>query len=285
MKYSFIVPVFNSEEYVVACLNSILGQKSNDYEIIIIDDGSKDKSASLIKEIMVENPQIIYLKQKNKGHSIARNRGINIAQGEYIIFVDSDDEVEEDLLLNLNKYTENNDVDIIRYRVNCIEEINSDRFEVPFFDNLEGVEALKVFCMSNKIFATPWTYAIKREIFINNNLFFAPKKFHEDFGLMPLLILKANKVSSIDFVGYKYIKRKNSLVTKTNHKIEYIRAKDFLYHYRQLIKYIKKAKMSAEYKKIFYEYFTKRTYIKLSNLEDEVKYKLTKLKTEEKYDD
>ena len=90
------------EGYLKKCLDSILNQSFVDYEIILVNDGSTDQSLSIIKEYMSKYPDIKLINQENKGLSEARNAGLKEARGNYVLFVDSDDFIDKDLLLNLN---------------------------------------------------------------------------------------------------------------------------------------------------------------------------------------
>ena len=90
MKLSIIVPVYNVEKYIVKCISSLLDQQTNDYEIIIVNDGTKDKSIDLIKKTFNDS-KIAIIEQENQGLSAARNTGVRHSKGEYIWFVDSDD--------------------------------------------------------------------------------------------------------------------------------------------------------------------------------------------------
>ena len=102
-KVSVIVPVFNSENYLEKCLDSILSQTLNDIELILINDGSTDNSLSIIKNYSRKYSNIIYKSKKNEGQAIARNIGIEMATGEFICFVDSDDYIENTMLEKLYK--------------------------------------------------------------------------------------------------------------------------------------------------------------------------------------
>ena len=97
-KFSIIVPVYNVESYLAKCLDSILCQSYKDYEIIAINDGSTDNSSKILKEYVDKYDNIIVINQENQGLSQARNNGVKEAKGEYIIFADSDDFIEKDLL-------------------------------------------------------------------------------------------------------------------------------------------------------------------------------------------
>ena len=96
VKISVIVPVYNVEKYLKKCLNSLINQTLNDIEIICVDDGSTDSSIEILKEFELKDDRIIVISQKNEGAATSRNKGINLAKGEYISFVDSDDWLELD---------------------------------------------------------------------------------------------------------------------------------------------------------------------------------------------
>ena len=95
--YSVIVPIYNSEAHLRRCLDSIINQTNCDFELILVNDGSKDKSGEICKEYAKKDNRVVYIETENKGVSSARNTGINNAKGDYIGFVDSDDEVFADM--------------------------------------------------------------------------------------------------------------------------------------------------------------------------------------------
>ncbi len=271
MKYSFIIPVYNSEKYIERCLLSILNQKCGkiNFEIIVINDGSTDNSEQIIFRIMETYLQKInYYKQNRLGVSVARNKGIIESQGEYIVFIDSDDMLAKNFFVNNNDIVNSGKYDIIKNRVRCIENnLNNNRFDVPFFYNMSGEQALTLFCNSNKIFATPWSYIIRKELMIKNKLYFTPDRLHEDYGLIPIVISKSKKVASLDYYGYIYIKRPNSLVTTSDIRSEINRFNDFVYHSNNLINYFKTVNdFSDENKIIICKYFCERLKIKRNNL-------------------
>ena len=101
IKVSIIIPVYNVEKYLEECVNSILNQKIKNYEIILVDDGSTDSSGEICDKMSANNQEITVIHQKNQGLSEARNSGIKKATGEYLMFVDSDDFINENV--NLNK--------------------------------------------------------------------------------------------------------------------------------------------------------------------------------------
>ncbi len=115
-KISIIIPVYNSEKYIRRCLNSILNQTFQDFEIILIDDNSKENSLKIISEIeKIHKDKIKILKNaKNVGAGASRNKGLKIASGEYITFIDSDDYIEKNTLKRMHESCVNTDSDIAR---------------------------------------------------------------------------------------------------------------------------------------------------------------------------
>ena len=103
MKLSIVIPVYNVEKYVNRCLLSVLNQKvsSNEYEIVIVNDGSTDSSLSIVEEMIESYNNVILVSQENAGLSAARNRGLLLAKGDYIWFVDSDDWIDDDSLISI----------------------------------------------------------------------------------------------------------------------------------------------------------------------------------------
>lgn len=244
-KFSIIIPVYNVEKYIEKCLDSIFNQTLKDFEVIVVNDGTKDKSIELIK-----NYDIKIINQKNQGLSAARNRGVKEATGEYLLFLDSDDYLEKDTLKELNKSLKNNP-DIVRFQIREVYEdgktINYE--EIPF-DNKSGVEAFKLITKYHFV-ENAWCYTIKRKYYLEEKFSFRVGTYHEDFGLMPLVILKANKVNSISYIGYNYIQRQGSIMNikdynKTKKKVE-----DFYNHYLFLLEEANKTNLDTTYFKSF----------------------------------
>src|SRR5574344_49484 len=109
---SFIIPIFNTEKYLKQCLNSIISQTLSDIEIICINDGSTDNSLCILENFAKKDKRIKVINQKNKGQSAARNKGITLAKGEYIAFVDSDDWAQPDMLEKMYNRATQDDTDV-----------------------------------------------------------------------------------------------------------------------------------------------------------------------------
>ena len=234
VKFSIIVPVYNTEEYLERCIESILKQTFEDFEIILINDGSTDNSKKIIADYQKQYPEKIkVVNKKNGGLSSARNKGVSKAKGEYILFVDSDDYIEKGLLKTLNTKTKDCP-DLIRFQ---IKEIRDNKIcmhrELPF-ETVKGDKAFKKIIKYHYV-ETAWCYAYRREFYKKNKFSFSEGKYHEDFGLIPYVIMCASKVKSIGYVGYNYVIRSGSIMTEVNYEKNKKKAEDFLYHYKNLV--------------------------------------------------
>lgn len=124
MKLSIIIPVYKVEEYVENCLKSIVAQDipTDDYEIIVINDGSPDNSKEIILEFQKHQPNLRFIDQENQGVSVARNRGLDVAKGDYILFVDPDDTIEENSLGTILQHANEKSIDVMYLGLNSYDE-------------------------------------------------------------------------------------------------------------------------------------------------------------------
>lgn len=225
-KYSIIIPVYNTEAYLKKCLDSIINQTYKDFEIIVVNDGTKDNSQDIINMYVDKYECVKSIVQENQGLSVARNNGIKKARGKYFLVLDSDDYFEKGLLEELNKELEKNgDVDLMRFQVRNISKNTIDYHEEPF-NNLNGIEAFKRIVKYHYV-ENACCYLYNREYFIKNNFEYKKGVYHEDFGLTPLVIEKAKSVSSIDYIGYDYVERENSIMTNKSYQKIIKKVNDF----------------------------------------------------------
>ena len=270
-KYSIIIPVYNSEKTINKCLSSILCQDTRLFEVIIVNDGSTDDSVKLCQSYKNKYNNIRIINQINKGPSAARNNAILEALGEYIIFVDSDDYISEDFFKNIDKYVVD-DLDILKYNVNYIgNRVDNNIFNTMSFCFKNGESTLEYFIDSKKIFATPWMFVFRKKLFIDNNLFFAEKCIHEDYGLIPCLIIMAKKIKGIEYVGYNYVYTEGSLSTNQSYDFIAKRAFDMLVHYDYLLDFSNKKIKNEIVEEKFNKYIKKNLLQKVYKLNDEDK--------------
>ncbi|MCR4763264.1 MAG: glycosyltransferase [Lachnospiraceae bacterium] len=144
-KVSVIIPVYNVEPYLRECLDSVIGQTLKDIEIICVDDGSADGSPAILEEYRQRDPRITVLTQENRGQSAARNRGMDVARGEYLYFIDSDDYVDPDLLEKTTALADEMKLDILVSGLECFAEQEEKDRDFFFDDDLLTMRAPRVF--------------------------------------------------------------------------------------------------------------------------------------------
>lgn len=267
MKFSIIVPVYNVENYLSKCIESIINQTNQEFELLLINDGTKDNSQKIIDTYVNKYPDKIqsFIK-KNGGLSDTRNYGVERAKGEYIIFIDSDDYVDTHLLEKINAVIINdNKPDVIGYSLKRVD-LNNNELEIikkPEFHLLSGKQAIFNLVESKKIFEPACGYAYNREYWLNNNYKYEINLYHEDFALTPIVILKANKVSSISFSGYFYVQTDNSIMRNNSAEkmkkknTDLLKAFDILKSQIETVEEDKNVKMLKAYiaNAILYRYF------------------------------
>lgn len=270
-KYSIIIPVYDVEKYIKKCLDSVFNQTYNNYEVIVVNDGTKDNSMEIVK-----NYDVITINQKNQGLSMARNNGVKKAKGEYLLFLDSDDYLEENTLEEINKALDSKP-DIVRFQIKEVgNEVNKKYPEEPF-NNLNGENAFKRI-VNYHFVENAWCYAIKREYYMDNNFEFKKGTVHEDFGLIPLVIIKAKQVTSIPYIGYNYLQRPNSIMGDKDYNKTLKKVEDMYNHYNYLLKEINNTSLDKTY---FKSYIANSLLLKICELKNkDYKKYLKKLKKE-----
>lgn len=285
MKYSYIIPVYNGEQYIDRCFESLLSQTYDNYEIIIINDGSTDGSLSKLKGYAKKYKQIKIFNTKNNGVSSARNLGIDKAKGNYLIFVDIDDYVDINMLASLESSIANNgQSDIIKYNYICInnfDEIKKVSNDVTKSITLRGADAFADLVNKKIPFDLNCIYAFKRSYLKKHHFKFETGKEHEDFGLIPYVVIKASKVTLLDKSLYFYIQSPNSITRNSSDGKQLKQFKDLLYHFDNLLKKITNdTTTNTSDKKVFCSYIANAVIFKYQKLNKEnkglVKYELKK---------
>ena len=214
-KVSVIVPVYNVEKYISKCLDTLVNQTLDDIEIIIVNDGSKDKSKEIIKKYEIKNSQKIkYYEKENGGLSDARNYGMKYANGEYIAFLDSDDYVELDMYEKMYEIAKKENSDMVECNFNW-EYPNKTREDIgEIYNNKKE--------MIEKIRVVAWNKLIKKEIVEKSKVSFPVGFRYEDVEFTYKLIPYLNKVSFIKKPLVHYIQRENSISNMQNEKTKEI---------------------------------------------------------------
>ena len=246
-KVSIIVPVYNTEKYLEKCLNSLVNQSLEDIEIIIVNDGSTDNSENIILEYVKGYPnKIKYLKKENTGIAETRNLGVENVAGEYFIFVDADDYIENVLIERLVNCIVDEKIDLVKYKMTIVKENEEQKINGPVFEIKSGEEAFNKLCFDDILIDTPCLYLFNAKFYKDNNFKFLKDTYHEDFGLIPIVLLQAKNMLSIDFYGYYYVQADNSITRNEDYSKTVKRANDLLLHYDNMIKQIEKISLSQK---------------------------------------
>lgn len=225
MKFSIIVPIYNVGSYLKECLESLINQTYKNFEVITVIDKCDDESEKIAdKYIKKYGWTKIY--EEHTGLAKARNIGIQKATGDYIVLLDSDDYLENDFLETINKAL-NDKPDILRFQVrDIINDQKIDQNEIGF-DSTTGTEAFNKIIRYHYI-ENAWAYVYKRDYFIKSKFKYMENCIAEDYGLTPLVIVKAKRVKSISYIGYNYVQRNNSLMNNTDYTKKIKKMEDML---------------------------------------------------------
>ena len=221
IKLSIIVPIYGVEQYLRKCVDSLLNQDilSTEYEIILVEDGGHDKCPQICDDYAAAHDNIRVVHRKNGGLSAARNSGIEIARGEYIMFVDSDDYLQPNVLGALLKRMGEEQLDILRYNYQNVRE-NGEVFVPfktgkPYFDYSGEVVDGKTFLNERLGYACyAWAFVLKRELL--EGCIFTPGIYFEDTDWTPRMLLKAKRVASTEMIVYNYLWREGSITLPDN---------------------------------------------------------------------
>jgi glycosyltransferase involved in cell wall biosynthesis len=222
---SVIIPIYNVEQYLRRCLDSIVNQTYTNLEIILVDDGSPDKSPQICDEYASRDNRIIVIHKENGGLSDARNAGLDICKGEFISFVDSDDWVSQDYINELYSSIKNSHADIAivnhthvtdNFKINTESNQN---YTIKLFSKQQAL--FKLIAKQHQPFVVSWGKLYRKELF--NNIRFPVGKYHEDEFTSHFLINRASKIAYSSKILYFYYQRPNS-ITNQNHLTDIIEA-------------------------------------------------------------
>lgn len=197
--FSIVVPVYNVEKYLRKAIYSVLNQKFDDYEVILIDDGSKDSSGIICEELSEQYSQIHVIHQDNQGLSAARNSGMKKAKGKYIIFLDSDDKLSPNALENLNSaIKEMNYPEVMISRRETIVNEQEDTVECRYYFPVRELKDKSRAEIYEQIQTYPdmwlgaWIFTISNEYLKKQSLFFYPDLLHEDEEWVPRVFFNSS---------------------------------------------------------------------------------------------
>ena len=248
IKISVIIPIYNGEKYISRCLDSVLKRQENIYvDVICVDDGSTDATVDILNEYKKCFSNLTVVTQENRGLSIARNVGLNLAKGEYVYFVDSDDYIKDNMLTYVVDICESNNLDILSFSFESFGENKKMEETYPHiifdikrkynYDDIirNGRDMLIKFCSVNEYYVMVWTQIFKRKFLLENSIEFFRNLIYEDNLFTFKALMCASRVICINDILYYKCVRENSIVTSPE-SIESVRG--FLVTIIEEMKYI-----------------------------------------------
>lgn len=214
-KISAVIPLYNAEKYIGACINSILAQTMKEIEIIVVDDCGTDQSVNTVLKMMSapggDRIRLVSLEQNSRA-GIARNTGLAHAQGEFVIFIDSDDEIAPDMFEAMFKRAVEEGSDVcLCDAAKILPDGKELRMSHP--NNSAGIvtKEKRSYLLTHYITAM-WTMLLRRSFLLDNDIFFTPEKYEDSF-FVPLVYLYTQKISYVKEPYYRYFVRDNSICT------------------------------------------------------------------------
>jgi glycosyltransferase involved in cell wall biosynthesis len=234
MKLSIIVPCFNVEDHITRCLNSLVNQdlNSKDFEIIIIDDGSTDNSINLVNKFISKHKNAVLYAQENKGLGAVRNRGIKLAKGDYIYFIDSDDYLAHHTLNIVLDKMINNNLDLLGFETTITTKLDLFSSKTRAISKEIEISTGIDYLIANKLHRTEaWWYVIKREYLIKSGFQFDEGRFLEDIIFTFKILMHAKRFLYLPLDVHRYYKNPNSIMN--NESPEHLRK--LIESYRKMI--------------------------------------------------
>jgi len=224
---SIIIPVYNIENYIQDCLDCVVPQLSSNTELILVNDGSTDRSSQICSELAINNEFITYLTKSNGGVSSARNYGLRYAKGLYILFIDGDDTIYPKSISRILNKIEVTDADAItnsefirNYRnINIITKLKKNRY-INKIEKSEGYDAYENLLKSNFFIPSMWNLICKKDLYIKENIKFDERLINNEDVLCAMqLLLVSRNISILREPHYKYrLNRPNSATKQFNRR-------------------------------------------------------------------
>ena len=216
MKYSFIVPIYKVEKYIAKCIESILCQSYKDFELVLVDDGSPDACPAICDKYASENQNVVVIHQDNGGLAKARNSGLEIAKGDYVIFIDSDDYLNSEYALSKIDAALSHNTDVLVYGYKKYFE-STDSFGSPICNfptestNMPPEQFLAYLISNDSYTGTAWAKVFKHELLVTNNIKFREGMISEDIDFYLQIMLNARNYTAINEALYVYRMRPDSI--------------------------------------------------------------------------
>lgn len=212
MRFSIIIPVYNVERYIRRCMDSLMKQTFDDFEVIVVDDETPDNSMAIVQEFVEQFPdKIRTVRQKNTRQGGARNRGVNMARGEYILFADSDDYVSTDLLQTVDAYLRHTPADILVFRFTSVTESGRELDVAGIGELKPGLYTPMSHEQLLSLSAAPWNKVYRSSFYRGCGMQFPEKLLYED-GMTNLLYASAKTILVCPESLYYYVQSENSSI-------------------------------------------------------------------------
>lgn len=232
-KASVVVPVYNVNDYLKKCVDSILAQTEKDFELLLIDDGSTDGSGALCDTLAAEDERVRVIHQENRGLGGARNTGSEAATGDWLLFIDSDDWIEAETLEKTIAAGERHNADMVIFGLRSVDE-NGNVLQTIVEDMPKDC-AVSVKERKDILLTAPSAAnkLYRREWLISTGIKFPSRVWYEDIRTTPKLMIQSNALVFLDYVGYNYLQRSGSIMNSANidRNVEIIDAFDDLLGY------------------------------------------------------
>lgn len=237
--FSIIIPVYNTQKYLDACVESVLQQDFVNFEILLIDDGSTDQSGAMCDLWAQKDARIRVIHQENKGLSGARNSGIDAAMGEYLMFLDSDDWwASSSVLTHIHDRIRRTGAQVLSFDY---QKWYEGQFEKPYFSAIDAPAELDdslAYLLQQQLWVTgACNKAVRRELFADGALRFRPGISSEDIDWTLRLALSAQRFDYLQEVVFVYRQRKTSL----SHKTTVRRVNDMIGNVRECLRLLEEA--------------------------------------------
>lgn len=256
--FSIVIPIYNTEKELERCVRSVTCQSFRDFELILVDDGSKDSSGALCDSYSAEDPRVVTIHQENAGCAEARNTGIRSARGKYLIFVDSDDMWDDaEALEGIARTIQNQPgVDVVCFGVKILDEkgnyVKERKPELPDGIDQSKTAIVRHLVYTNGFFSTSYVKALKRDFFLKEGLFFIKGLLSEDIEWSARILLGCGSIAVYSNAFYKRIQRSEGSITSSIGKKNIM---DILGSIERGVALVEDRAENEELKSLYYEYW------------------------------
>lgn len=223
---SIIVPIYNVEKYLERCIESLIHQTFTDIEILLIDDGSQDKSGEICQEYAKQDNRVKYFWQENAGQSMARNNGVTLMTGKYVVFVDSDDYLPLDAVAVLYHKIEQENAGMVignfeRFYDGTKQNLlqRHYRFQRNYMEEDETVTFFEKPSMLVDLYPAPWGKIFRKDIIVAAEMKFPLNIWYEDFYFFSVYLPAMGKIAYVNHTVYKYAVREGSVMTSKGERL------------------------------------------------------------------